>query len=105
MKYLNTTSGSEVILTEAVSIQNSTPFSTMSICNTSTNDAAVLDVYFKKVSGGTIFYIIKDVNIPPGINLYLDNKTFPKILSFNSKGYQLCVHNTGTNPSLTIIIK
>ena len=103
VKYLNTTSGSEVFLT-ANEVDENVLFNNVSICNTSSNNA-VLDLYYKKTSDNSIYYIIKDIKIPPGINIYLSAKDYPRIFSFRPNIYRLAIHNTGSSPSLTIIMK
>lgn len=103
VNYLNTTSGSELFLTQN-SIDESSLFNNLSICNTSASNS-VLDIYYKKTSDDTIYYIVKDIVIPPGINLYLTSKDYPRLFSFTSQKYRLAIHNTGGSPSLTIIMK
>ena len=45
------------------------------------------------------WYIMKNVTIPKGVTLVLDDN-----LAFDSSLYSLKIYNTGTSPSLTIII-
>ena len=46
------------------------------------------------------WYIMKNVTIPKGVTLVLDDN-----LAFDSSLYSLKIYNTGTSPALTIIIK
>ena len=50
--------------------------------------------------GTTDFYIIKNVAIPKGATLVLDDN-----VSFDSSKFTLKTVSTGTSPALTIIIK
>lgn len=101
-QYLNTTSGSEVLLSEDK--EQGGVLSTMSICNTSSN-VAVLDLYYKKTSDNTKYYLLENIAIPAGVNLYLTNTDFPHMFNFNTTTYRLAIHNTGSSPSLTVIMK
>ena len=103
MALIHTTSASETFITS--NDANTLKINSMSICNTSANDVAELDIYLKKISDNTKFYLVKNLKIPSGINLYLTTKNYPYIFSFNRTAYRLAIQNNGTNPSLTIITK
>ena len=45
------------------------------------------------------YYLLKNVTINKGVTLVLDDS-----LSFNSNTYKLRIDNTGTSPSLTVIV-
>ncbi len=67
------------------------------IANDSANDATItLDLY---TGSGDPFIIVKTV-IPSNVSLLLDNKVY-----FNKEVFNLRLTNTGTSPSLTVIIK
>ena len=101
-KYLNITSSSELLLTEDK--EQGHILSSMSICNTSSN-VAVVDLYYKKTSDNTKYYLLENINIPAGVTLYLTNADFPGIFNFSTSVHRLAIHNTGGSPSLTVIIK
>ena len=69
----------------------------MTIANNSSN-AATVSVCIDPVTASP-FYFIKNVVIPSGVTLVLDDS-----LSFNSNTYKLRIDNTGTSPSLTVIV-
>ena len=98
--YKNTTSDQPVVLIPRYSKDNGgTDIYKINISNNSA-DNAVVDVYISAdASNPPYFYIIKDVVIPSGVALVLDD-----CVNYSSRGYNLIIHNTGTNPDLTIMI-
>ena len=102
--YTNTTSGSAVTLITRNSGDN-TNIGNISKINISNNssDKAVVDVYLVTDTSHTsdkFFYLIKDVAIPPGVALVLDD-----CVNYDSRLYNLMIHNTGGSPDLSIIIE
>tara|TARA_B100000902_G_scaffold24462_1_gene29441 strand:- start:2429 stop:2740 length:312 start_codon:yes stop_codon:yes gene_type:complete len=98
---INTTNAADTLLARATTVQRSTAIgdiNSIRITNTSTN-AAVVSLFYDNAAG-VDFYIIKNVNIPVGAAIFLDQD-----LSFNRSAYDLKVTNSGSSPSLTIIIK
>ena len=72
----------------------------ISIANFSDHaDGAVINLFLEDASD-VDWYIIKNVAIPKGVTLVLDDN-----LAFDSSRYNLKIYNTGTSPALTIIIK
>tara|TARA_R110002012_G_scaffold6441_7_gene29589 strand:+ start:363 stop:668 length:306 start_codon:yes stop_codon:yes gene_type:complete len=74
--------------------------SKITIANFSDNTAdAIVNVYLNDGSA-TDLYLCKNVAIPKGVTLVLDDN-----VSFNRKKYDLKMYSTGTAPALTVIIK
>ena len=73
----------------------------ISISNNSTN-AGTVNVYTFDASTDpdTYFYICKNIVIPSGAALVLDEG-----FTFDNTRYSLRIYNTGTSPDLTVIIK
>ena len=96
-KYTNiTTSGSSTVLI-AKSNKSGGAIKKINISNNSSNPATVIvDLY----DGTTVFYICKNVIIPTGAVLVLEDN-----VSFDIKKYNLRIYNTGTGPDLTVTIK
>ena len=69
----------------------------ITIANNSVN-AATVSVGLDPVTSG-LFYFIKSVIIPNGATLVLNDN-----LSFDVSLYNLRIDNTGTSPSLTVMI-
>ena len=69
----------------------------MRIANTSTNPATGVCVDY--YDGSTAYYLIKGVTIPVGAALSLSG------LSFDQRDYSLRVHNGGSSPSITVMVK
>ena len=86
---------SETIRTSSSSIHM------ISICNNSDNAATNIHVNLWDGSGD-VYYICRNVTIPSGVTLILDD--IP-ILRFDSRKYKLRISNAGTAPDLTVIIK
>ena len=100
--YTNTTSGSAVTLLTRNSSDstNAGNISKINISNNSANNA-VVDVYLGTDTSNTSdFYLIKNVVIPPTVALVLDD-----CVNYDSRLYNLIIHNTGTSPDLSIIIE
>ena len=91
-----TTSGSATTLIEKGSLISGN-ISKIIISNNSDNPATIIVDLF---DGSTVFYICKNVIIPKGVVLVLEDN-----LSFNSSRFNLRIYNTGTSPTLSIIIK
>tara|TARA_R100000152_G_C6762387_1_gene186639 strand:- start:12 stop:317 length:306 start_codon:yes stop_codon:yes gene_type:complete len=74
--------------------------SKITIANFSDNaDGAVVNLFLNDGSA-TDLYLCKNVNIPKGVTLVLEDN-----LSFRVKEYSLKMYSTGTAPALTVIIK
>ena len=61
-------------------------------------DGATVNLFLEDASD-VDWYIMKNVTIPKGVTLVLDDN-----LAFDSSLYSLKIYNTGTSPALTIII-
>ena len=72
----------------------------ITIANFSDNAADATVNLFLQNAAAADFYIIKNVNIPKGTTLVLEDN-----LSFNVDIYSLIMYSTGTAPALTVIIK
>ena len=73
----------------------------ITISNNNSNTATGVCVNLcSTCDGSDNFYFIRDVKIPSGATLVLDDN-----LAFDSSLYSLKIYNTGTSPALTIIIK
>ena len=92
-----TTSGSAITLIEKGSLISGN-ISKIIISNNSDTPATIKIDLFDGDS--TVFYICKNVVIPKGVVLVLDND-----LAFSSKRFNLRIYNTGTGPDLTIRVK
>ena len=90
-----TTSGAAITLIKKGS--NFVANNKMTICNNSDNPATIIVDFF---NGTNVFYLVKNLVIPSGVTLVLEDN-----LKFDSKIYNLRIYNTGTNPDLTVIIK
>tara|TARA_Y100000593_G_C4055834_1_gene211962 strand:- start:95 stop:403 length:309 start_codon:yes stop_codon:yes gene_type:complete len=74
--------------------------SKISIANFSDHaDGATVNVFLQNAAA-VDYYFCKNVNIPKGATLVLDDN-----LSFNGSIYNLKMYSTGTSPALTVIIK
>lgn len=62
-------------------------------------DGATVNLFLQNAAAAD-FYFFKNVNIPKGASLVLDDN-----LSFDSSVYSLKMYSTGTSPALTVIIK
>ena len=71
----------------------------ITIANFSDNTADATVNLFLNDGSATDLYFCKNVAIPKGATLVLDDS-----LSFNSNTYKLRIDNTGTSPDLTVII-
>jgi len=92
-----TTSGSAITLIGKGSLISGN-ISKIIISNNSDNPATIIIDLFD--GGSTVFYICKNVVIPKGVVLVLDND-----LAFSSTRFNLRIYNTGTSPDLTIRVK
>ena len=63
-------------------------------------DGATVNVWWNLDGTATDYYIIKNVVIPKGATLVLEDN-----LAFDRSKYVLKMLNTGTSPALTVIIK
>ena len=100
--YTNTTLDTPVTLITRNSGDNTNigNISKINISNNSSNNA-VVDVYLGTDTSNTSdFYLVKDVVIPTGVALVLDD-----CVNYDSRLYNLIIHNTGTSPDLSIIIE
>ena len=99
-RYKNITSGTSTTLIEKGSA-HSGGIDKITISNNNTGVTATgIDVTL--YDGTNTFYFVKDVKIPSGATLVLDDN-----LSFNTSIYSLNIaHDEGSgNPNLTVIIK
>ena len=62
-------------------------------------DGATVNLFLENASD-VDFYIIKNVAIPKGVTLVLNDN-----LSFNKEMFSLKLYNTGTSPALTVRIQ
>tara|TARA_R100000664_G_C2636310_1_gene63444 strand:- start:151 stop:465 length:315 start_codon:yes stop_codon:yes gene_type:complete len=99
-KSITTADTHELIAKSETIRTGSSSITTISICNESAN-AATVSLALDPVTASP-FYIIKNVVIPSGVTLVLDNAA---ILRFDSRYYKLRIENSGTSPDLTVIIK
>ena len=84
--------------TTALSTANAvTSVSKISISNNSANEATV-SVYIEE--GSNEYYLCKNVKIPTGVALVLDDN-----ISFPNISHTLKITNSGTSPNLSIITK
>lgn len=98
---LRTTNAADTLLARSVSVQKDTSIGNVNnirIANTSTNSADVSLFYDN--SAGVDHFIFKNVIIPKGVALYIEDD-----LDFDRRAHDLKITNEGTSPSLTIIIK
>ncbi len=72
----------------------------ISIANFSDNAADAVVNLFLNDGSATDLYLCKNVAIPKGVTLILEDN-----LSFDSSKYDLKMYSTGTAPALTVIIK
>ena len=72
----------------------------ISIANFSDDVGGATVNLFLEDASDVDWYIMKNVVIPKGVTLVLDDN-----LAFDSSQYNLKIYNTGTSPALTIIIK
>ena len=72
----------------------------ITIANFSDNAVGATVNLFLEDASDVDWYIIKNVVIPKGATLVLEDN-----LSFNSSVYSLKMYSTGTSPALTVIIK
>ena len=72
----------------------------ITIANFSDNAHGATVNLFLQNAAAADFYFIKNVNIPKGATLVLEDN-----LSFDSKIFSLIMLSTGTAPALTVIIK
>jgi len=72
----------------------------ITIANFSDNTADATVNLFLNDGTATDLYLCKNVAIPKGVTLLLDDN-----LSFDSSKYDLKMYSTGTAPALTVIIK
>jgi|TARA_B100000073_G_scaffold96239_1_gene76471 hypothetical protein len=64
------------------------------------NNGAVVNLFLNNGVDANDYYFIKNVNIPKGTTLVLEDN-----VSFNEEVYNLKMYSTGTSPALTVIIK
>ena len=84
----------------AKDITRNISISKITIANFSDNAAdAIVNVYLNDGSA-TDLYLCKNVAIPKGVTLVLNDN-----VSFDRKKYDLKMYSTGTAPALTVIIK
>ena len=72
----------------------------ITIANFSDNAADAIVNLFLNDGSVTDLYLCKNVAIPKGVTLILEDN-----LSFDSSKYDLKMYSTGTAPALTVIIK
>lgn len=94
--YKNIVSAATTTIT-TVQKPNKGNISKMLIANKSVNQATV-SVFLD--NGATRYFFIKDVTIPAGVSLVLDD-----VMAFDSTVYQLKITNAGTAPLIDVIIR
>ena len=72
----------------------------ITICNNSANAATGVHVNLWDGSSETLFHFCRNVTIPSGATLVLDDN-----LAFDKSVYKLRISNAGTDPDITVIIK
>jgi len=98
--YTNITTSPETTTLISKDITKNIAISKITIANFSDNAAdAIVNVYLNDGSA-TDLYLCKNVAIPKGVTLVLDDN-----ISFDRKKYDLKMYSTGTAPALTVIIK
>jgi len=93
-KYNNITTATTTTLTQKS--QGKGSITSVSISNNSVNESTVslfLD------SGTSQFYFIKNVVIPSGVSLLINDN-----IPFDSLVYELKITNSGTSPDITLIL-
>tara|TARA_R100000781_G_scaffold109815_1_gene74931 strand:- start:34 stop:333 length:300 start_codon:yes stop_codon:yes gene_type:complete len=96
--YKNTTDVTTTLITKGEKISGR--INEILICNQSTHSGgAEIDLYLENAAA-TKYYFLKEVVMPSGSSLLLDND-----LSFDGSVFHLKIKNDGTSPSLTITIK
>jgi len=98
--YTNITTSPATTTLISKDITKNIAISKITIANFSDNAAdAIVNVYLNDGSA-TDLYLCKNVAIPKGVTLVLDDN-----ISFDRKKYDLKMYSTGTAPALTVIIK
>ena len=72
----------------------------ISISNFSDDTGGAVVNLFLQNAAAADFYFFKNVNIPKGATMVLDDN-----LNFDSAIYSLIMYSTGTSPALTVMIK
>ena len=104
-KYYNI-DGSSGVTVELIAPRNAvTAVNSLAMTNTHAANTATLSLFIQtspKASASSTFYIIKNVSIPAGVTLLLDN---PNLLSFNNKtnGYGLYA-TVGSSDTVDVLI-
>ena len=99
-KYINITSSPTETTLIAKNVASDGAIKKISIANSSDHaDRATVNLFLEDASD-VDWYIIKNVVIPKGVTLILDDN-----LKFDGSLYSLKMYNTGTSPALTVIIK
>ena len=97
--YTNITSGTTTtLITKGSNVSGN--IKKISIANFSDDVGGATINLFLEDASDVDWYIMKNVVIPKGVTLVLDDN-----LAFDSSLYSLKIYNTGTSPALTIIIK
>tara|TARA_R110002020_G_scaffold144896_1_gene318090 strand:- start:1954 stop:2262 length:309 start_codon:yes stop_codon:yes gene_type:complete len=100
VKYVNVTTSPATTVLIAKSRVVDGNISKISIANFSDHaDGATVNLFLQDASAND-YYFFKNVNIPKGASLVLDDN-----LSFDGSTYSLKMLSTGTSPALTVIIK
>ena len=71
----------------------------ITICNNSASAATSIHVNLWDGSSETLFHFCRNVTIPSGVTLVLEDN-----LSFDASVYNLRISNAGTSPDITVII-
>jgi len=95
--YKNTTDVTTTLITKGGNAGGA--IKKITITNTRSNQPAKVDLYLDDGTNPAI-YFIKGIVIPQDATLVLNDN-----LSFDENIYNLKLYNTGTSPSLTVIIK
>lgn len=96
-KYINISNATTELLASTMK-QTDGNVKSINIANTHNNTASYIDLYLDDINANNNYYFFKNVNLPPGVSLFLD-----KDLSFDISKYTLKLQATGTT-NLTVII-
>ena len=96
--YTNITTSPTTLITRGSNVSGN--IKKINIANFSDNAGGAIVNLFLEDASDVDWYIMKNVTIPKGVTLVLNDN-----LAFDSSLYSLKIYNTGTSPALTVIIK
>ena len=92
-----TTAGNTTILTQPGADNGN--IEKVLVCNRS-NNQAIVSLWINRVSPSRQYFLCKNVEMPGGSSFVLEDN-----VSFDGNIYSLRMLNTGSNPSIDVIIK